>query len=344
MAPNKKNRNNKRKPIPLATKPVVMKSRKKARQVTTLFHKYTREREEATQAGDAAKVQVAKEQLEEMGGREEYQRASQCSTSFFSTSKWVLGTLARRGWLYGISTTTTTTTTTSTSASSQQKRKRPRRTTRLLEVGAINTELLDAAAETKTVDNDDDDDDNTNNEGEDGEDAKEIPKYKLQVRAIDINSMEERIEEQDFLTMPFIGPKDDLSERYDVIVCSMVLNSVTSPLDRGKMLARLYHHLRPGGLLFLTIPKFCLTKSAFLNPKIFLAMLGSSDGVGFDMEETKDSPKVNFYICRRPTEERADGSVKPLWKKQLIRNRGKKYPNQFSVVLEEDEVFGRVQI
>ncbi|KAL7445805.1 hypothetical protein ACHAXM_011376, partial [Skeletonema potamos] len=44
-----------------------------------------------------------KDKISEIGGREEYQRASQLNTSLFSTSKWVLGVLGRWGWLDGLS-------------------------------------------------------------------------------------------------------------------------------------------------------------------------------------------------------------------------------------------------
>lgn len=258
------------------------------------------------------KVPQIDQQLKEMGGREEYQRASQLSTSFYSTSKWVLGSLARNGWLYGIPLA-------AAGDEEEKKQKKRRRTTRLLEVGAINTELLDAAAQTV----------------KDGSTSEMKQKYNLHVRAIDIHSMEERIEEHDFLTLPYTS--SNISERYDVIVCSMVLNCLTTPQDRGKMCAKLFHHLRPGGKLFLAMPKFSLTKSAFLTPGIFLKMLGEK-GIGFVAEETKESPKLSFFVCRRPEEERTE-PLNKLWKKQIIRRKGKKFPNQFSVVLDERDIF-----
>eukprot|EP00980_Cylindrotheca_fusiformis_P003169 scaffold721_cov131-Cylindrotheca_fusiformis.AAC.59 len=305
--------NRKKRPIPLAPKPSAMKSRKKARQVTTLFHKLTREKDIALSQDDVATVQLIDQQLKDMGGREEYQRASQLSTSFHSTSKWVLGSLARNGWLHGI--------VLPAMDEKETKQKKRRRTTRLLEVGAINTELLDAAAAASVE------------QREIGETTKK--KYNLHVRAIDIHSMEKRIEEHDFLTLPYISPM--IAERYDVIVCSMVLNCVTTPQDRGKMCAKLFHHLRPGGRLFLTIPRFCLTKSAFVTEEIFRNMLGEK-GVGFVVEETKESPKVSFFICLRPEEERTT-PLNKLWTKQVIRRKGKKFPNQFSVVLNEKDIF-----
>jgi hypothetical protein len=323
----------------------------------------------ALENGDVVAVEQNDKLLAGMGGREEYQRASQLSTSFHSTSKWVLGSLARRGWLYGIRDSTdskeedqpttqqeanledaTNCDSSSNQPDSQKvktRRKRPRRATRLLEVGAINTELLDAATtyllennHGKESDDEEDDDKSPAMDGqmEPNRQSSKKNHYKLQVRALDIHSMDERIEEVDFLTIPFIHA--DVSERYDVIVCSMVLNCVTTPLQRGKMLARLFHHLRPGGILFLTIPKFCLTKSAFLTPVHFQKLL-SIDGVGFRVEETKESPRVAFFVCQRPESIQRSEALNPVWTKPKIRNKGKKFPNQFSVVLEENEVFGR---
>jgi hypothetical protein len=297
----------------------------------------------AKEKGDMEQVTQCDQQLEQMGGREEYQRASQLSTSFHSTSKWVLGSLARNGWLYGTAimendNNDNNDNNDTPQSSSTKTRKRLRRNTRLLEVGAINTELLDAAMETVAANTNDKQ--STNDDDDEEDEEERVPKYKLDVRAIDIHSMDERIAEADFLTFPLLSQVP--SERYDVIVCSMVLNCVTSPPQRGKMLARLYHHLRPGGRLFLTIPLFCISKSAFLTPTLFREILGVG-GVGFDLEETKDSPRLAFFVCRRPQEDPTE-PLKPKWTKQTIRNKGKKFPNQFSVVLEEDEVFGRVQI
>jgi 25S rRNA (adenine2142-N1)-methyltransferase len=299
-----------RKSAPLAPPPM-MKSRKKARKVTTLFHKYTRERDTAQEQGKAVDVERLDRLIEEMGGRTEYQRASQVSTSFHSTSKWVLGVLSRNGWLHGIVTESE-----SESEPKIRNKKCPRRNTLCLEVGAINTELLDAAACTVT----------------EKETGVEVKKYRLQVNAVDIHSMHPGIEEADFLTMPIPSQKPD--KRYDCIVCSMVLNCVTFPEQRGNMLARLYHFLRPNGLAFITIPKLCLTLSRFTDQARFRAMLKA---VGFEITETKESPKVAFFICRRP----ASGSpvgLDPKWTKLTTIFRGRKYRNDFSIVLNESSV------
>ena len=299
-----------------------------------MFHKFNSERDLAILEGDSDRVKSCEKKLKKIGGIAEYQRASQLSTSFHSTSKWVLGHLANNGWLFGIKA--------GDSSSSHPKRERgkrttPRRTTKILEVGAINTELLDAAGVV------------TPSLLEGGESKRNdhsppmsplshtSKKYNIHVRAIDIHSMEERIEEADFLQL---RPPTDPANRYDVIVCSMVLNCVTTPSDRGKMLALLYHQLRPGGLCFFTLPKYCLTKSAFLTPNLFRQMLGSS-GVGFEVKSTKESPRIAFFILERPgLEELKSRKLPTAFTTQKIINKGKKFPNQFSVVLEAKHVFG----
>ena len=346
--PSKTNKK-RRRPIHIAAPNLLrpMTSRKRARHVTTMFHKLTRERDLALKVGDTSKVKSCEKSLEEMGGRTEYQRASQLSTSFHSTSKWVLGHLANNGWLYGMKTKAdvempendTASSGKMTTKETWKKKRKPRRTTRILEVGAINTELLDAAGIVASK---------SHESRKDGVESQlpspssQRAKNNIHVRAIDIHSMEERIEEADFLKLPLESP-DDSTKRFDVIVCSMVLNCVTTSTDRGKMLALLYHQLRPGGLCFLTVPKFCLTKSAFLTHNLFKKMLGK-DGVGFSVKSTKESPRVAFFILERPSDqhERSESTnrrLDPSFTREIIRNKGKKFPNQFSVILEAEHVF-----
>jgi 25S rRNA (adenine2142-N1)-methyltransferase len=177
----------------------------------------------------------------------------------------------------------------------------------LLEVGAINTELLNAASD------------------------------RLCVRAIDLHSMHEGIEEVDFLTLP---PRHkDPIQRYDAVVCSMVINCVPTPEQRGTMLARLFHQLCPGGLCFLTLPKLCLTQSPYMTQERFQNLLLS--GVGFDLEETKESPKVSFFILRRPLNTSIKESLDSQWTVSQRIYHGKKYRNKFAVVLTQDDVNGQ---
>jgi len=348
--PKTKKTNVKKRVTPLAPPP--MRSRKKARHVTTTFHKLTRQRDVAERNGQVEEVQRIEDQLNAMGGRREYQRASQVSVSYFSTSKWVLGYLTSNGWLFGIPTVPEETETASlrtdnegndSSSSSRssvvtrddtarQKRKktqrRERRCTTLLEVGAINTELLDASKKT---------------EGGIGSRTEVSLKYKLRVRSIDLHSIADGIEEADFLKMPV--QHRDVNKRYDVIVCSMVLNCVTSPEVRGEMIGRLYHHLRPGGLCFLTIPKSCLTLSPYVNNEVFVRILKA---VGFVLQETKkESPKVSFFVVKRPElgrqqqqQQQVDDADIAHFSRVVKIRQGKKFRNDFSVCLSRDSVLG----
>lgn len=77
--------------------PPAVRSRKRARQIVTTFHKLTKEADElaSSKAADKqAKLKGLERELEEMGGRQAYQSASLLSVSFHNTSKWVTQQLA----------------------------------------------------------------------------------------------------------------------------------------------------------------------------------------------------------------------------------------------------------
>mmetsp|Transcript_29268 Transcript_29268/g.47434 ORF Transcript_29268/g.47434 Transcript_29268/m.47434 type:complete len:359 (+) Transcript_29268:115-1191(+) len=353
----------KRKPQPIAPPPQssALRSRKRARQVTTLFHKYTQELDLAidrAREGGCSEVQLSsldgagneskcdhesissehkvlldevnkwKDKICEIGGREEYQRASQLNTSLFSTSKWVLGVLGRWGWLDGLSSDDPTASEEQQHIMSTQKKK-SRRDVRLLEIGAINTQLLDAAARTRVERVTTTDDDNLDDKEKQNTTNQVERVHRLQVQAIDLRSTNPRIEQKDFFELP-------LSEQpYDVLVNSMVINCVTTPEQRGRMLTLCYNQLRPGGVCFLTLPKLCLIQSKYMTRSYFEQLL--TKGVGFELDSTKDSPKVAFFVLKRP-------QLKPVqvWNEKYARmtviNKGKKFRNTFAVTLDHAEV------
>lgn len=239
----------------------------------------------------------------------------------------MLGVLGRWGWLDGLSTSDS-----SDNEQQQQKcaqQKKSRRDVRLLEIGAINTQLLDAAARTRvervtaTDDNklDDEEKHNTTNKVE--------RVHRLQVKAIDLRSTNLKIEQKDFFDLP-------ISEQpYDVLVNSMVINCVTTPEQRGRMLTLCYNQLRPGGVCFLTLPKLCLIQSKYITRSYFEEIL--TKGVGFELDSVKDSPKVAFFVLKKP-------QSKPVqvWNEKYahikVINKGKKFRNTFAVTLDQTEV------
>ena len=307
MTPSSSMKSNSKKSKKKAFRPLIRPpkhpSRKQARRLTTEFHRLTSLRDAAERSHDDAGVAHYDEMIRKMGGREEYQRASQTSTAFFSTTKWVLGYLSRNGWIHGISLDNLEDEKKqSPDRIKQTAAKKRRRPTRTMEVGAINTELLDAS-------------NNRHNN--------------LDVRAIDINSMDPRIEENDFLMIPV--PET----LYDVIVCSMVLNCVTTPEKRGQMLLRLSRFVLPGGLVFLTIPRTCLNLSPYIDETMFTQMLGYCD---LQVIETKESPKIAFFICQK-TDNKPSTKPKRVPTKWAVVQRireGKKYRNRFSIVLPDN--------
>jgi len=379
----------KRKPQPLAIPPQssALRSRKRARQVTTLFHKYTQERDAAVAKAKAAgcsnciddddtikdsnhkedstlsphQIQLLAEikkwddKLSEIGGREEYQRASQMNTSLFSTSKWVLGILGRIGWLDGLPLSSGTDNT--TRSKSKKKEKIQRRNIRLLEVGAINTQLLDASERTRirtnhTSSDTRQQDGNNEMKKESGDSAYQTERvYHLDVKAIDIRSTDARIEQLDFFDLPlpncnnldsatFSTTSNQQQQAYDVIVNSMVINCVTTPAKRGSMLHLCYKQLRPGGMCFITLPKLCLIQSKFMTKSYFEEILKA---VGFEIMEDmgRESPKISFFVLKRPKLE--DEDMNKRWNDKFTKtttiNRGKKFRNTFAVTLNKEEVY-----
>ncbi|CAM9310848.1 unnamed protein product [Ectocarpus sp. 4 AP-2014] len=204
----------KRKPIPLV--PPAIRSRKKARQIVTTFHKLEKEADEvssSTAPDKQARLERLERELDEMGGREAYQSASLLSVSFHNTSKWVTKQLAGKLGL-------------------RPANGEP--PLRVLEVGAINTRLLD------------------------------VPW--LDVRAIDLKSQHPRIEERDFFSL-------EPAREYDVVSSSMVINCVPTAKGRYEMLVGYRNHLRNSGHLFLVLPLLCLTKSTRTTRASFLETL-----------------------------------------------------------------------
>jgi 25S rRNA (adenine2142-N1)-methyltransferase len=199
------------------------------------------------------------------GGRSAYQDASILSTSFHKTSKWVFQLLTR--------------------LERRPKSKEP--PLRVLEVGAINTQLLSCPW--------------------------------LHVRAIDLNSKHDLIEQCDFFSL---SP----SAEFQVVVSSMVINCVPDAVSRGKMLQLTYAHLQPSGLFFLMLPLLCLRNSKFMSYKKFVEIL---EAVGFHVRETKESPKVAFFCLEKTTDKAPSGKPFP---QKLIVNGPKR--NDFCVVLE----------
>ena len=202
--------NRKRKQV-VSVAPKALKSRRVARQRTTHFHALMGAQAAAAERGNDSLVAELGTAIAE--NREAYQHASIVSTSHFKSSKWVFQQL--------------------TALDRRPKKGCP--PLRLLEVGAINTQLAEG------------------------------PGW-LDVTAIDLESRHPLIVAMDFFEL--------LPEaRFDAVVLSMVLNCVPTPEARGDMLRRCRAHLRAHGLLFLMIPLLCVTNSSYTTEALLLELL-----------------------------------------------------------------------
>ena len=149
----------KRKDAPLVPPPIA--SRRVARRVTSEFHRLA---QDAARAPTAAARAAAERVLEARRGR--YQEASALSTALHSTSRWVLRVLRRRGVLGAAANARPPDAAANARPPDAAANARP---PALLEVGAVNTQLLEARG--------------------------------LAVRAIDVRSSMQRIERVDFFDL-----------------------------------------------------------------------------------------------------------------------------------------------
>ncbi|KAJ3366580.1 hypothetical protein HDU91_001773 [Kappamyces sp. JEL0680] len=114
----------------------------------------------------------------------------------------------------------------------------------------------------------------------------------LDVTSIDLNSQSPRVVQQDFFHRPL--PHDD-GERFHILGLSLVINFVTEPLMRGKMLELTRHHLLLQGYLYIVLPLPCVVNSRYLTHESFLKML---DSLGYGLVVHHHSQKLAYYLFR----------------------------------------------
>lgn len=191
---------------PLAPPP--LRSLKRAREVTSAFHAATRRLDEAVAKGDAEGAAAARRAVEAAGGREAYQAASAAATARHKVaSRFVWSHLTRLGFR-------------EKESNKDSDGGRGRRLPRLLEIGAINTQLLSTPwLEVRSVD------------------------LRAPARAAAVGPQRRKIEAIDFFDVERLPQRGE----FDAVVCSMVLNCLTTPAQRGEMLRGIRRHLRFDG-------------------------------------------------------------------------------------------------
>ncbi|RCK67184.1 hypothetical protein Cantr_03132 [Candida viswanathii] len=111
---------------------------------------------------------------------------------------------------------------------------------------------------------------------------------------IDLNSQDPLILEQNFMDRPL--PKDE-SEKFNLISCSLVINFVPSPKERGEMLVRMTQFLKKPkksmSSLFLVLPLPCVSNSRYFDNERLLDMMNQ---LGFRQTFYYEAKKVAYWL------------------------------------------------
>ncbi|KAH3901042.1 uncharacterized protein SCODWIG_03037 [Saccharomycodes ludwigii] len=123
-----------------------------------------------------------------------------------------------------------------------------------------------------------------------------INKIVDKVERIDLNSNDEKhIKKQDFMKRPI--PKDNnRREQFDLISCSLVLNFVPNPIDRGEMIKRFAKFINKQSeykLLFIVLPLPCIYNSRYITNKDFMQMMSV---LNYRLLNQHNSSKLVYYL------------------------------------------------
>lgn len=150
------------------------------------------------------------------------------------------------------------------------------------------------------------------------------------ITRIDLNSQHHLIQQQNFMLRPL--PKSE-DEKFNLISCSLVLNFVTTPEERGEMLKRITKFLKPNKVaggpqlssLFLVLPLPCISNSRYLNHEKLLQIMRC---LGFSQKFYHESNKLAYWLFDWNSHQM---KVKPFNKIELCKG-GKK--NNFAIVIK----------
>ncbi|QLQ80284.1 hypothetical protein HG537_0D02850 [Torulaspora globosa] len=112
------------------------------------------------------------------------------------------------------------------------------------------------------------------------------------VTRIDLNESNNSrgILRQDFMDRPI--PTNDNS-RFHLISCSLVLNFVPTPIQRGQMLKRFNQFLKGPKLLFLVLPLPCINNSRYMDQTYLVQMMAH---LGYDLLKHHESKKLYYSL------------------------------------------------
>lgn len=156
---------------------------------------------------------------------------------------------------------------------------------------------------------------------------------------IDLNSNDAMcIERQNFMERPL--PTGD-GGRFDLISCSLVLNFVPSPAERGRMILRFQEFLRrdiPSTYLFVVLPLPCMNNSRYMDTGYFCDMMSC---LGYRKLRYREAKKLVYFLFEHETPvsltDVSKERVQQQEQQQRFQKRAKLHDkpgmNNFSIVL-----------
>lgn len=147
---------------------------------------------------------------------------------------------------------------------------------------------------------------------------------------IDLHSQEPGvIEEQDFLRRPSPNGDDD---KFACISCSLVVNFVPTPEQRGEMMCRMCEFLKePNGndysVLFFVIPLPCVDNSRYCNLELFDLIWKK---LGFEKLKYHQSNKLAYWLLKWNGSSKVD--MKFTLRKEELRKGTNR--NNFCIVIK----------
>lgn len=149
-----------------------------------------------------------------------------------------------------------------------------------------------------------------------------------EVVRIDLNNSndEDGIIKQDFMKRR-IPDRSDTENRFHLISCSLVLNFVPTPHERGDMCKRFSQFLKDDGFLFIVLPLPCLNNSRYMNLDHFSSMM---QALQYKIVKSHTSSKLIYILLRQDSSLSLKAKQGSFPKKKLQDKPGM---NNFSIVI-----------
>lgn len=147
-----------------------------------------------------------------------------------------------------------------------------------------------------------------------------------EVERIDLNSNDPKgIKRQDFMKRPL--PRTG-EEKFHLISCSLVLNFVNTPAERGQMCQRFSEFLFPPtsdvpSYVFVVLPLPCVNNSRYMTIDHFTMIM---DSLGYELIRSHTSHKLFYCLLRLSHRE----SKRKFQKKEINPGPGR---NNFAIVI-----------